>query len=303
MKQLSLILATLLLLSGQTACCTITLPEMPEVNIEIPTLEVGEMRDKRETIPLSGADATTVEIRFGAGELEVEAGAPPDKLFTGRFRYNVEQWEPRVSYEDNTLIIEQGGFERDRERWGIPTGNTHNEWELKFSPQVPIEMNFKIGAGEGDLDFTGLTLSALDLDAGAGNFDVHFGQPNEIQMSTLSLDAGASKLSVMGIGNANPEEVTVQGGMGDISLDFTGKWARSADVRINAGVGSITLRLPDNVGVQVEAEGGLTNVEVDGLQRKGDAYVNDVFNEAEIELHIQVTTGVGSLRLIEVPND
>jgi hypothetical protein len=53
--------------------------------------------------------------------------------------------------------------------------------------------------------------------------------------------------------------------------------------------------------VRVETEGGLTNV-VTGLQRKGDAYVNDAFGEAEKELHIQVTTGIGNLHLIEVSN-
>jgi len=56
------------------------------------------------------------------------------------------------------------------------------------------------------------------------------------------------------------------------------------------------------VGVQVEMEGGLTNVEVSGLRRTDDAYVNDAFGEAETELHIQVTAGIGNIRLIEVSN-
>jgi hypothetical protein len=73
-------------------------------------------------------------------------------------------------------------------------------------------------------------------------------------------------------------------------------------VHVTAGVGSLTLRLPDNVGVQVETEGGLTNLDAPDLQRVGDAYVNDAFGEAEIELHIQVTTGIGNIKLVEVSN-
>jgi hypothetical protein len=74
-------------------------------------------------------------------------------------------------------------------------------------------------------------------------------------------------------------------------------------VQITAGIGAVTLRLPDDVGVRVETEGGLTNVEASGLQRTGDAYVNDAFGETETEVRIQLTTGIGSIRLIEVPND
>lgn len=297
MKHIMIILAILLLMGGSLACCIV--PHIPDIEIHVPTIEVGEMQSTREQVPLSGAASATVEVLFAAGELDLEAG-DPDQLFSGRFRYNVEEWEPKVTYEGEMLTIEQGGIEGD---WGIPTGNTHNEWELEFSPEIPLEMNLDIGAGDGELDLTGLQLTELDLEMGAGNFDVRFDEPNEAKMSRFDVDTGAAQLDVTGIGNAGPERVVVNGGVGDITLDFGGRWPGSADVDITAGVGSLTLYLPDDVGVQVEVEGGLTNVETDDLQRLGDAYVNDAFGEAEIELHIHVTTGIGSLRLLEVSSD
>lgn len=297
MKHLMLILAGLMLLGSSLACCV--MPEIPDIEINVPTIEVGEMQDKREEIPLSGAEMAPVDIRFSAGDLEIEAGAP-DLLYSGHFRYNVEQWEPEVTYEDGRLTIEQGGTEED---WGIPTGNTRNEWKLEFSPQIPLEMNIDIGAGDSQLDFTGLQLTELDLDAGAGNVDVRFYEPNEARMDRFALDTGAARLDVTGIGHAGPERMTVNGGVGEMTLDFTGKWPGSADIDITAGVGALTLRLPDDVGVRVETDGGLTNVEADDLQREGDDYVNDAFGEAQIELLIHVTTGVGNLRLIEVSNE
>jgi hypothetical protein len=296
MKHITLILAALLLLGSTLACCVI--PSIPDIEINVPTIKVGEMQSQREEIPLSEAESATVEILFGAGKLEIEAGVS-DQLFSGRFRYNVEQWEPRVTYEGGVLTIEQGSI---KEEWGIPTGNTRNEWKLEFSPEIPLKMDIDIGAGDGELDFTGLQLTALNLDMGAGNFDVRFDEPNEARMSDLNLNTGASKLDVTGIGNAGPERVSVQGGVGNITLDLTGDWPHSAEAQITAGVGSVTLRLPDDVGVRVEVEGGLTNVNADGLRREDGAYVNDAFGEAEVELRIQVTTGIGNLRLIEVSN-
>jgi len=303
MKQIAIILSGLLLLGSQIACCTISVPqmpdvEMPDVEINVPTIEVGEVQSRRETIPLADATSVEVEILFGAGELEIEAG-DPTQLFSGHFRYNVEQWAPKVSYENDILDIEQGGTKED---WGIPTGRTRNQWELEFSPQIPLSMKLDLGAGDGELDFTGLQVTELDLDTGAGDFEVRFDEPNRAEMESLTLDTGASKLEVRGIGNASPEQVRIQGGVGDITLDFTGAWARSADVYVTAGVGSLTLRLPDNVGVQVETKGGLTNLDAPDLQRVGDTYVNDAFGEAAIELHVQVTTGIGNIKLVEVSN-
>jgi hypothetical protein len=297
MKHLIIILAMLLLMGSSLACCI--MPHIPDIEIHVPTIEVGEMQSTREQVPLSEAESATVEVLFAAGELDLEAG-DPDQLFSGRFRYNVEEWEPKVTYEGDMLTIEQGDIKGD---WGIPTGNTRNEWELEFSPEIPLEMNLDIGAGDGELDLTGLQLTELDLEMGAGNFDVRFDEPNEARMSRLDVDTGAAQLDVIGIGNAGPEQVVINGGVGDITLDFGGRWPGSADVDITAGVGSLTLYLPDDVGVRVEVEGGLTNVETDDLQRLGDAYVNDAFGEAEIELHIQITTGIGNLRLLEVSND
>ncbi len=297
MKYMILVLAALLLIGSSLACCV--MPEIPDIEINVPTIEVGEMESTREEIPLSGAESANVDVRFAAGELEIDAG-DSEQLFSGHFRYNVPQWKPQVSYEDNSLFVEQGGMGED---WGVPTGNTRNEWELEFSPDIPLSMNIDVGAGDGRLDFTGLQLTELDLEMGAGNFDIRFDEPNQVAMNDFSLDTGAAKLDVRGIGNASPEQMTVNGGVGEITLDFTGDWANSSDVKITAGVGALTLRLPDDIGVRVETEGGLTNVESDGFQRQGDAYVNDVFGEAEVELHINVTTGIGNLRLIEVFND
>ncbi len=299
MKHIMVILAILLLAGSSLACCV--MPEIPDIDINVPTIEVGEMQNQREEIPPVDAGAVEVEVVFAAGEMEVDVG-DSEQLFSGHFRYNVERWEPTVAYNDGVLTIEQGGLEQEQD-WGIPTGNTHNEWELEFSPETPLDMDLKFGAGEGKLNFTGLQLTNLDMDMGAGDFDVRFDEPNEVEMSDFSLDTGATQLNVSGIGHASPGQVSVNGGVGEITLDFTGQWGNSSDVDIAAGIGDITLRLPDDVGVRVEVGGGLTNVESDGLRKRDGDYVNDVFGETEIELRIHVTAGIGNLRLVQVSND
>lgn len=286
-----------LLVSSQLACCRIT---MPTIEIDVPEIEAGPLREKEETIPLPSADSVRIEVLFGAGELAIAPGATDD-LMTASFLYNVEEWEPEMTYEDDVLTIRQGDPTTD---WGWPTDDGYrNEWELAFSPAIPLEVEVKAGAGSGELDLSGLQLTELDLELGAGEFSVRFDEPNAAEMGRLDLDAGASQLELSGAGYASPRRMVVRSGAGDATLELTGEWSRSADIDVTAGVGQVTLRLPDDVGVRVDVEGGLASVKASGLRRSGDAYVNDAYGEAEIELDITVTAGVGQVNLIQVSND
>jgi len=293
MKRLMVLFAALTLLLTSLAC-TIT-PRIPDIPINVPTIEVGDIQEERHTVPSVGAGPLDVDLIFGAGQLLVERGVS-DRLLAGVFRYNVEQWAPEISHEGTELRITQGG---DEKKWGIPGGNVRNRWELKVSPETVLRMNVRAGASDGELDLTGLMISELDVDLGAGNFVLRFDEPNPVPMDHMTLDAGASKIEVLSVGNAGPERMRVQGGVGDIALDLTGNWTQSSDVTIRAGAGALRLTLPPDVGVEVETRGGLTNVEAYGLRQMGGTYTNDAFGNTDVELHINITTGIGNVRLIE----
>ncbi len=290
----SMIVLSAFLLLVSSLACTIT-PQIPDININVPTIEVGEIQEERHTVPLVGDQPADVDIIFGAGRLQLEAGVS-DKLLSGSFQYNVERWAPEITQEGPDLTIRQGG---DQEKWGIPSGVMRNRWELELSPQVPLALNIRAGAGEGELDFTDLMISELDVDLGAGDFVLRFDEPYLVPMDHLTLDTGASRIELLGVGNASPEMMRLQGGVGDISVDLTGAWSRSTEIIVRAGAGAVTLHLPKDLGVEVKTKAGLTNVEVYGLRQMGSTYTNDAFGETEIELLIDVMSGIGNLRLIE----
>jgi hypothetical protein len=290
MKRIAIALAALFLMGNAIACCV-----APTINIGAgSTLDVGPLQEKEESIPLDDVGSATIEILFGTGELAIAAGSS-EQLFSGHFAYNVEQWEPEITYKDGGLTVQQGNSE---DVWVWPSGDTpRNEWDLELSPEILLDLNIKAGAGEGELDLTGLQLEGLSMDLGAGDFAVRFDEPSETKISRFTVNTGAAKLEIAGIGNASPEEMIVRGGVGDVTVDLTGNWARSADIRVTAGVGALTLRLPADVGVRVDVEGGLSSVTASGLRKSGGGYVNDVYGEAKIELDVQVTTGVGEVNL------
>ena len=300
MNKFALIIASLFLAFSTLACCCFPVPilprnvEFPDIEIpdvEIPELEVGPTEEYREQIPLDGTDEARVNVRFGAGDITLTAG-DPDQLFDGTFRTNVTAWAPEVSWEAGRLRIDQGSSE------GIPVSDDfENEWNLTFSPGAELEMDLEIGASDGELDFTGLALTDLSLETGASNLDVFFNEPNPADMNELKIQAGAADLLVEGIGNASPDRVRVDGGVGDLTFDFSGDWTKSTDVNIMAGASAVTLRFPRDVGVQVTVE-GLGSVDADAdFSRSGDTYTNSAFGTADVEIVVDLSLGVGDVNL------
>lgn len=269
--------------------CTITVPgiSLPAV----PTLEVGPMQEYREEIPLENTTAARVEITMGIGELTLTAGAP-DLLFSGLFRTNVSAWKPEVTWKDGVLKVAQPDIR------GVPGAGAENEWDLALAPRIPMSLKLRVGAAKGRLSLGGLALTDFSLETGASDTVVRWDAPNAVPMDRLLLRAGAANVEVRGIGYARPRDVQVEGGLGNLTLDFTGPWADSARVKVTAGVGALTLRFPKDVGVRVVVEGGMSNVTTTGDWRLSEgAYLNEAYGRAGATLRVTLTAGVGSVTL------
>lgn len=99
-------------------------------------------------------------------------------------------------------------------------------WDIGLSPAVPIDLNIDGGSGSAEIDLTGLDLSSLWFDQGAGSFDVVLPtSPKEY-------------------------EVTAMGGSGSLKIDLPEQ--TSLTLRLDGQSGSIRLNLPDNAGVRLE---------------------------------------------------
>lgn len=269
--------------------CTIMVPSISLPGV--PTLEVGPMQEYREEIPLEGTAAAQVEITLGMGELTL-SGGEPDLLFSGLFRTNVPAWKPEVTWKDGVLKVAQPDTR------GMPGAGAENEWDLALAPRVPMSLRLQVGAAKGRLDLGGLALTDFSLETGASDMVVRWDAPNTVPMDRFLLRAGAANVEVRGIGYARPRDVQVEGGVGNLTLDFTGPWADSARVKVTAGVGALTLRFPRDVGVRVVVEGGLSNVQTTGdWQLSGGAYLNPAYGKAGATLEVTLTAGVGGITL------
>jgi hypothetical protein len=80
-------------------------------------------------------------------------------------------------------------------------------------------------------------------------------------------------------------------------VDLTGDYAQDFDTRIQGGVGEATVLLPSEVGVRAKAAGDLGKINAEGLQKEGQAYVNDAYGDSDVTLRVEVQGGVGEINL------
>src|SRR5947208_3595435 len=116
---------------------------------------------------------------------------------------------------------------------------------------------------------------------------------NQIPMD-LKIEAGVGK-SNFDLGDLSLTMLDVQTGVGEATLDLIGDWKRNLDASIKGGIGQLTLRLPGRVGVHVEAQKGIGSIQVSGLKKEGDAYVNEAFQNSKVKLNFQIQAGIGEI--------
>src|SRR6202007_995764 len=90
-------------------------------------------------------------------------------------------------------------------------------------------------------------------------------------------------------------------GAGQADLDLTGDRKKDLIANLEGGVGQVTIRLPRNVGVVVQASGGIGSVDAHGLRHDNDEYTNEAYGKTPATIHLKVQGGVGQISLIEEP--
>lgn len=234
-------------------------------------LEVGDLQRTTESVALEGAEEVDVTISMGAGELTLDGGA--DGLMSAEFAYNVDGWEPEVSYSvsgnTGTLRLEQPSFQM--ENFSIPDGDVRYEWDVRLGDGIPLVLDVRLGAGNSEFDLKSLDVRSMDLQTGAGD---------------VALDLGGTL-----------SDLEVQMGAGQMRVDLSDTWQQDLDATIRGGVGRLTVRLPDDVGVRVEVNQGLGNVTATGLSRDNNTYVNSAYGDSDVTLNIDISGGVGEIVL------
>lgn len=209
-------------------------------------VDLIDMRTESHSVELDGAERVTVEFEMGIGTLELSGGA--DALLDGEFRYNVEEWEPVVSYSVNDgrghLSVRQPGADGK----SVPR-NAENEWTLRLNEDVPM---------------------------------------------TIDIDLGVAKAR-MYLGDLDLRDLTIDHGVGDMTIDLAGRQTNDLTARIDGGVGKIVLTVPSSIGVRLDTDTGIGSVSTHGFTKRGGFMVNDAYDSGGARIDVSIDAGVGSI--------
>ena len=264
------------------------------VNIDLPPVEIQTGPTIIEEIQIASSEndeVADIELVFGAGTLGIQPGNSKD-LLSGTLQYNVAALKPSLVESGSEIRLSQGSLEVN----GIPNFDSYiNDWDLELGT-APMRLQINAGAYEGDFDLGGLAIQDLRVIDGAAASQLRFSEPNLVEMGTLRYDTGASQVTLSDLANANFEEMIFNGGAGDFTLDFSGDLQRDATVRIDSGLSSLRIIVPDGVDARVSIDGGLSATSVTGgWRRSGNGY--SLSGEGPT-LTIEIEMGAGSLDLI-----
>lgn len=265
-----------------------------------------ELKRERHDIPYKGEKELDVSISFGLGRLNLQGYPELDYILRSEMVYAIEQFKPIVTYKvlgnRGRLRLEskKNGQEKlshkDDKKWS----GDKNVWNLEFSTRVPATYDIEMGLGEGNLNFTKIPVQDLRLQCGLSDVKMRFEENNPENMKALDVSTGLGNVEVRGLGNANMERFDVECGLGNTELIFNGKLTREARGKIRVGLGSVTIKMPDNIAVEVRAESSfLSSLDLRGFERVGEKnYRSGNWRSAKQRIYMDIEVGLGSVAFI-----
>ena len=280
-KELSIPLITLMLVT--MACSfTVNLPGMPtdtEKTVEI-----------KQELP-TGNQTIAVELNIGAGQLNLVGGA--NDLINGTIQYNIPDWSPIIEYSDYHLKISQ----TETRITGLPSDKLINQWDLKLTDRIPLELSIQAGAYQGNLELGGLHLSSLKITDGASDTRVNFAASNPVRMEQFKYNSGASTVTLSGLSNANFDYMQFTSGAGTYTLDFGGELKQDSEVNIETGMSTLKIIIPQGTHAVIEVDGEMMDVNITGTwTAESNTYSTEGSGNT---LYIHVNMNLGSLTLFQ----
>jgi hypothetical protein len=200
---------------------------------------VSEVRD------LQGATSLDAVVSMTAGDLDLSGGT--SKAFEGEFDYATNWARPNISY---SVSGKSGDLNILQENHG-PLLGPDNTWLIRLNDEVPLDLEIKMGAAKGNLNFRNINLKQLRIEAGVGKIDVDLTGNRNADLNVdihggvgqavirLPKNIGVSVRAKGGIGAVTTAGLTKQGD--DYVNESFGHSTHTIHVEINGGIGNIDL--------------------------------------------------------------
>lgn len=254
---------------------------------------------ENRVIPLGEVDSLKVSIKFGAGKLVLISGE--EDVFEGNFQYDKSILKPNIQYEtlgETGILTLSQSIKKDLD---LPFPYK-NRWNLKLPSGIPLQLYINTATYSGDINLTNLQIENFYLTTGASQTNIVFNQPNLIDLKNVNIKTGASTIKMLGLANANFDEMNFTGGAGSYTFDFSGSLTKKSKVSINVGAAKIILKIPSSMGTKIIFRNfPASKLDVRGFVKINDqTYVNTEYGKRDAELDIEIRGGLIDVDVISL---
>jgi len=248
-----------------------------------------------KVFPVKTQEVLFVSLKIDAGEIYVHKNDQPDQVFIS-VQYDEESDEIDIEFDEqkNELFISI-----DRDKW-FKSWDDHRapKLEVLLPFEVIIEMRNEIKAGEIQFVLGALKLKEFELRNFAGEVEVDFPNPNQIEMEFMDINVKVGETNLRRLSNARFRRAKINGGIGELDIDFSGDGLKSSRAEIDLDIGETSIYLPHELGVRFDSStfGFLTQSSIDyEFDKKGRFYYSKNYESASRTMKISISSGIGEL--------
>lgn len=217
-------------------------------------------------------DATfvNVQVSFLGGKIDISGGSK--QLINAKFEYSEKEWKPEIEYNVKNKIGNLKIWMPDVGDDISINDDDVNNWDIRLNNATPMDLNIKLGGGEGNYDLSQLKMNSLEIRLGGGKLDID-------------------------LKNSSLPRLDFKAVAGEATVDLRGDWNNALEADFVCGFGELNLKLPQKVGVKVKATGILGSIDAPGFSKEGSNYTNDAYGTTKATLYIDIFGGIGNVHL------
>jgi predicted membrane protein len=251
-----------------------------------------------KTYSVKQKEILSISLNIDAGKINVHKNDQPDKIFIS-VQYDEDSDEIDFDFNErkNELYISI-----DRDRW-FKSWDDHRAPQLEVLLPFDVETEFrsKIKAGEIKFDLGALKLTDFQLRNFAGEVEVDFSEPNQVEMEFMDINVKVGETTLRHLNNARFHNAKINSGIGELSIDFSGEGLKSSHAEIDLDIGETTIYLPHDLGVRFDSStfGFLTQSKIDyEFIKKGRYYYSEQYDSTSKTMDFSISSGIGELRVV-----
>jgi hypothetical protein len=238
-----------------------------------------------------------LRLEVDAGEVRVSRGQSEEQL-TVHLIYTKTQFRHafRFNEQDNRLEIrfdKDGWFDRD-------AGHITAELEIELPRDATIHADCRIKAGEVKMQLGGLRVADFAMSVTAGEVNVDFDQPNRVEMQSLKLNTRIGESNFRRLGNARFRDADINGGIGEMTIDFSGAMLPAAMAEVDLDIGETVIVLPQDAGAKLSISKFLFLSQIAmpfDFRKDGRYYYTDNYGKAGQDFELRISSGIGEVRI------